>query len=108
MAVTKLRLTQSKLLAAIKHAAKSSSNIVFMPDVEKRSMAGLTTFKLLILILQQGEFHGKPKLNKHGDWELSMCRFGAKEWCVIDVIAQCDGPRVRRLIVLHGENHDSI
>lgn len=100
MTVSKLRVTASRLLAAIREAAKSSSNVVFIPPPEKRSMAGMMTFLQAMKCLQSGSLVGKPKLNEDGDWELSMERHAANYLFKIRAVAICDGVRVSQIIVL--------
>ena len=100
MTVTKLRVTASRVLAAVREAAKSSSNVVFIPPPEKKSMAGMMTFLQAMKCLQSGSLVGKPKLNEHGDWELSMERYAANYLFKIRAIAICDSVRVSQIIVL--------
>lgn len=101
VAVIKLRVTEKKLLAAVKAAASSSSNIVFLPPLEKRSMAGAMNFHQAIKCLRDGSIVGKPVLNEHGEWELTMERYAANQLLQIKIIAICDGASICQLIVLN-------
>ncbi len=98
--VTKLRLTAPRLEAAIQHAAAKSSNVVFVPPLEKRSMAGMMNFHQILLCLQEGKIVGKPKKTEHGDWEVVMSRspeLGDHQ--SIKATAKCDGLKVVRIFV---------
>ena len=99
MSVTRMRVTASKLLPRIQEAAKSSSNVVFVPDLNRRSMAGLMTFHQAMSCLRLGKIVGKPTMNEHDHWELRMERYAANRTYSLRVIAECDGARVSRLIV---------
>jgi hypothetical protein len=100
MGITRFRITAANLLPRIHEAAKSSSNVEFIPPPNKRSMAGMMQFKQALRCLQEGSIVGRPKVNDHGDWEFQMERFAANQWTVIDVAASVSGARVTRLYVL--------
>ena len=91
MTVSKLRISASKLLPRVRETAKSSSNVVFIPPLEKRSMAGMMTFHQALICLQEGVIVGKPRQNDNGDWELFMERYAAHTSFILKVIAICDG-----------------
>ena len=99
MSITPLRVSSKKLLAAIREAARSSSNVVFIPPLEKRAMAGMMTFHQALKCLQEGIMVGKPHLNDKNDWELSMERFAADSSFRIRVVAMCEGATVSKLVV---------
>ena len=95
MSLTPLRISSKKLLSRIREAAESSSNIVFVPPLERRSMAGMMNFHAALRCLQEGTMVGAPKQNANGDWDLWLERgsFSTK------VIASCRGARVSRIVV---------
>lgn len=100
MAVSKLRVTAGQLLPRLRTAAKSSSNVEFIPPPAKRSMAGMMTYLQALKCLQEGEIIGKPKLNEHGHWEVRMRRFAANQWTEFDVVAVVESTRVIKIYVL--------
>lgn len=104
MKTTKLRISASKLLPRIREAAKSSSNVVFIPPLNKKSMAGMMTYRQALACLQSGVIVGKPMLDDHGHWEVWMERYAANLRFRTRVVAVCDGPRVAQLIVFPAEN----
>lgn len=99
MTVTKLRVSRRQLLARIREAAKSSSNVIFVPPLEKRSIAGMMTFHQAFSCLQEGTVVGNPVLNDRGDWELMMERYAANFLFKLKVIAMCDGAHISKLVV---------
>jgi len=99
MSIERLRITASKLLPYVREAARSSSNVVFIPPLEKRSMAGMITFHQAFRCLQEGRLVGQPVQNPRGDWELRLEYFSAGVLFRLRVVAVCDGARVRQLIV---------
>jgi hypothetical protein len=98
--VTNIRITASKLLPKVRDAAKYSSNIVFIPPLEMRSMAGAMTFRQVLECLRSGRIVGKPTRNQHGAWEFIMeCEF-VNQALQVSVVAECEGVAITRLIVL--------
>ena len=98
--VTKLRLTASRLEAAIQHAAKKSSIVVFVPPLAKRSMAGMMNFHQILMCLREGSVIGRPKKTEHGDWEVVMSRSpDLGDHNSIKAIAKCDGLKVIQIFV---------
>ena len=100
MTISRLRVSAATLQSRIHEAAQSSSNVVFIPPLERKSMAGMMTFHQALLCLQQGSIVGKPTLNNRGDWELTMSRRAADHDFQSRVVAVCDGPRIARIFVL--------
>lgn len=100
MAISKIRITAGLLLPRVRAAAKSSSNVEFVPPPAKQSMAGMMTYLQALKCLQEGEIVGKPKLNEHGDWTFQMERFAANQWTQINVVAVVENTRVVKLYVL--------
>ncbi|MFA5683475.1 MAG: hypothetical protein WC995_02800 [Lysobacteraceae bacterium] len=99
MNITRMRVTEKSLLRCIRDAAKSSANVVFLPELNKRSMAGMMTFQQAMSCLRAGDIVGKPVLNEHGHWALQMQRLAANHLFTLRVIAECEGPHVKRIIV---------
>jgi hypothetical protein len=92
MAVSKLRIPASHLQARVRSAAANSSNVVFVPPPEKRSMAGMILFHQVLSCLREGNIVGKPRLTDAGLWEFRMERYAAnrtyatkscrsRKWC---------------------------
>ena len=100
MAISKLRITAGQLLPRVRAAAKSSSNVEFIPPPIKKSMAGMMTYLQALKCLQEGEIVGSPVLNEHGHWEFQMKRCAVTQWLVIDVVAVVNSTRVTKLFVL--------
>jgi hypothetical protein len=63
-------------------------------------MGGMMQFKQALKCLQEGQIVGKPRLNKHGDWEFQMERYAANQWTTFNVVAAVDGARVTKIYVL--------
>ena len=99
MNIVRMRVTEKSLLRRIRDAAKSSANVVFIPELNKRSMTGMMTYQQAMSCLRSGDIVGKPMLNEQGHWELQMQRFAANHLFNLRVIAECEGPRVKRIIV---------
>ena len=99
MNIVKMRVTERTLLRRIREAAASSANVVFIPELNKRSMTGMMTYQQAMACLRSGDIVGKPALNEHGHWELQMYRFAANHPFNLRVIAECEGPHVKRIIV---------
>lgn len=99
MSIERIRITAAKLLRYVRETARSSSNVVFVPPLEKRSMAGMMTFHQAFRCLQEGTLVGQPAQNARGDWELWLEYFSAGALFRLRVVAVCDGARVRQLIV---------
>lgn len=99
MNVIKMRVTERSLLRCIREAASSSENVVFIPELNKRSMSGMMTYQQAMACLRSGNIRGRPSLNEHGHWELQMQRFAANHLFTLRVIAECEGPHVKRVIV---------
>jgi hypothetical protein len=97
--VTPIRVTATQLQSRIREAARSSANVIFIPPLEKRSMAGMMTFQQALSCLREGKIVGQPKLNANGDWVLKMERFAGNSLFKLPVIAVCKGTRVAQLIV---------
>lgn len=104
MAITKLRVTADKLLPRVRDAAETSSNVVFIPPPNKRSMAGMMLFQQVLSCLREGAIVGKPVKNAHGDFEFHMERYAANQWVRYKVIASVSGARVTKIYVLTAEN----
>ena len=98
MSVTKIRISSAKLLSHIRAAAKSSENIIFIPPPDRKSMAGMMSFRRGMVCLQKGEIVGKPTRNAHGDWELKLSRPAAGKHDELRVIVECEGARILRII----------
>jgi hypothetical protein len=49
--------------------------------------------------LQEGALVAQPVQNERGDWELRLEYFSAGALFRLRVVAVCEGPRVRQLIV---------
>jgi len=94
-----MRVTANKLLLRIQEAANSTSNVVFVPDLNRRSLAGMMTFHQAMSCLREGKIVGKPSMNEHNHWELRMERYAANRTYSLKVIVECDGARVKKLIV---------
>lgn len=108
MSVTKFRLTKDKLVAAVRLAARDTSKIVFLPEIDKHAMSGMMSYRQAITCLEKGRIDSAPKLNEHGHWVFRLNRYSANRWLSIDVVAECDGAHVRRLYILHGANNVSL
>ncbi len=100
MTVSHIRITAGTLLPRIHEAAKSSSNVEFIPQPMKRSMAGMVNYLQALKCVQEGRIVGRPKLNEHGDWEFQMERYAANNMTTINVVASVDGARVTKIYVL--------
>lgn len=100
MSVTNIRITASQLLPRIRSAAADSSNVVFVPPPQKRSMAGMMQFRQVMLCLQDGTIVGKPKLTEHGLWEFRMERYAANQLFSLKVAAEVKGVRVVKLYAI--------
>lgn len=100
MSVGKFRITASQLQSRVHTAAKNSSNIVFVPRPEKRSIAGMMLFHEVLCCLREGTIVGKPKLTSEGYWEFRMERFAANRWFSIRVAAMVKGAHVEKLFAL--------
>ena len=98
MSISKIRISSDKLLTYIRAAARSSENIVFIPPPNKKSMAGMMSFRRGLVCLQKGEIVGKPKRNEHGDWELRLSRPAANASDELRVIVECEGATIVRII----------
>ena len=66
MTVSKFRITAALLEPRVHTAARDSSNVVFVPPPQKRSMAGLMRFQQALECLRKGRITGKPKLTEAG------------------------------------------
>ena len=66
MSVSKLRLTEKKLPAAIAKAAANSSNVVFVPPLEMKSMGGMMNYHIALKCLQEGVVVVRPHQNEFG------------------------------------------
>lgn len=105
MAVVNLRVTEKTLLKRLREAAQSSSNVVFIPEPDKGSMAGMMTYQQAMSCLREGDIVGKPTLNAHGHWELQVQRYAANHMFSLRAVAECTGVRVTRIFVfLTAEN----
>lgn len=100
MTVSPLRITALHLQARVHHAAKDSSNVVFIPPPRKRSMAGMMLFHQVMCCLREGTIVGKPKLTDEGFWEFRMERFAANRVYSVKVAAKVKGARVERLFAI--------
>lgn len=100
MAISKLRITAGQLQPRVRTAARSSSNVEFIPAPIKQSMAGMITYLQALKCLQEGDIIGKPKLNEHGHWEFRMGRCSATQWTEFKVVAVVGSTRVTKLYVL--------
>jgi hypothetical protein len=98
--VTKFRISEKSLLKHIQQTANNTSKIVFIPPIEKSSMAGMMTFQQAVSCLRHGVIVGKPKKNMFGDWELQMERYAANFLFRTKVVVECDGALVHRLIII--------
>lgn len=96
---TRIRVSSRALLEKIRETASSSSNVVFIPEPEKRSMAGMMTFHQALQCVRAGKIVGEPVRNEYGDWELRMERYAANFNFTARIIAECDGAHVKRIIV---------
>ena len=103
MSVTNLRITAAQLLPRVHAAAANSSNVVFIPPPEKRSMAGMMQFRQVMLCLQEGTIVGKPKLTEHGFWEFRMERYAANQLFSLKVAAEVKGALVVKLYAIQSE-----
>lgn len=97
MAVTNLRITAKALLRCIHDAAKSSSNVVFVPELDKKSMAGMMTYQQAMSCLRSGSFLGDPIQNSHGHWEATMQRYAASHMFTLSIAVECQGAIVTRI-----------
>ena len=97
MAISNIRVTARTLQRCVHEAAKSSSNVVFIPEPDKGSMAGMMTFQQAMSCLRSGNVVGTPRINQHGHWEFQMQRFAANHLFSLRAIAECEGVRVSRL-----------
>lgn len=104
VATTSFRITADLLLPRVRDAAGNSSNVVFIPPPNKRSMAGMMLFKQALSCLRGGTIVGKPIKNTNGDFEFHMERFAANHWVRFKVIASVSGARVTKVYVLTAEN----
>jgi len=104
MAVSKIRITAAHLESRVRSAAANSSNVVFIPPPEKRSMAGMMTFHQVMCCLREGNIVGKPKLTEEGLWEFRMERYGANRLYSLKVAAAVDGPRVTKIYAILSES----
>jgi hypothetical protein len=98
--VTNFRFTASKLLPKVRDTAKSSSNIVFIPPLVMRSMAGAIVSRQVLECLRSGRIVGKPSQDLHGAWQFDMEREFVNLTLQIKVIAESKGAAITRLIVL--------
>lgn len=98
--ITPIRITARALLPRVRDAAKLTSNIVFLPPLEMRSMAGAMTFRQVLNCLRSGQIVGKPILDEHGAWQFTMERNSAGYSLPVQVVAECSGVAITRLIVL--------
>lgn len=99
MAIVNLRVTEKTLLKRLREAAQSSSNVVFIPEPNKGSMAGMMTWQQAMSCLREGDIVGKPTPNAHGHWELQVQRYAANHMFNLRAIAECTGARVTRIYV---------
>lgn len=104
MTVSKLRITAGLLEPRVHSAAKSSSNVVFVPPPRKRSMAGMMLFHQVMCCLREGKIVGKPKLTEEGFWEFRMERYAANRLFSLKVAATVKGARVETLYAILSEN----
>lgn len=102
MSVSKIRLTARTLIPAMQKAAMNSSNVAFIPPLEKRSMAGMMTFMQALMCLQKGKPVGKPMCNEYGDWELTMRRFSANHDFELKVLVKCNGISIEKIYAFPG------
>ena len=108
MNVSKLRLTEARLLPAIREAAEVSSKLVFLPALEKNSMAGMMTFLQAQRCLQKGTISGKPRFNEYGDWELTMRRYAAACVFEMQIVVICEGASVLYIGIFSEDIHVSL
>lgn len=108
MNVSPLRLTQARLLPAIREAAEISSKLVFLPALEKNSIAGMMTFHQAQRCLQKGSISGKPVLNEYGDWELTMRRYVAASVFEMQIVVICEGATVSYIGIFSENDHVSL
>lgn len=99
MNVAKLRITVGSLPRCLKEAAVSSSNVVFVPPIDKASMGGMMTYQQAMSCLRHGKIVGKPTRNVHGHWEFEMQRYAANHMFTLRVVAECNGPKMVRIFV---------
>lgn len=104
MTTSKFRITANQLLPRVHSAAQSSSNVVFVPPPQKRSMAGMMLFHQVMSCLREGLIVGKPKLTEEGLWEFRMERFAANQWFALKVAASVNGARVVKLYAILSED----
>ena len=97
MNVAELRVTKNSLQRCINDAARSSSNVVFVPPLEKNSMGQMMTYQQAMMCLRDGKIVGNPVQNEHGHWEADMQRYAANHLFSLRVVAECNGPRVVRI-----------
>jgi len=103
MAISKLRVTAAALQPRVHQAAANSSNIVFVPPPDKRSMAGMMQFHEVMCCLREGRIVGKPVFTEAGLWEFHMERFFANRHYRLKVAAATSATRVTRLYAILSE-----
>lgn len=104
MTVSGLRITARMLESRVHAAAVDSSNVVFVPPPNKRSLGGMMRFQQAMACLREGSIEAKPTLNEHGHWEFFISRFAANRWYSLQAIAVVDGPRVTKLFAILQED----
>lgn len=103
MATSKFRITAGALQPRVNQAAANSSNVVFVPPPDKRSMAGMMQFHEVLCCLREGRIVGKPVFTEAGLWEFHMERFFANRLYRLKVAAATSGARVTRLYAILSE-----
>jgi hypothetical protein len=70
---------------------------VFVPPLDKRSIAGMMTYQQALACLREGTIVGKPSLNEHGHWELELQRYAANRLFSLRVAAEHKGGKVTKI-----------